>query len=126
MILTEHIVTLNQKTLTKMTDRCVILISSLATDQIQIVNSRRLEDSIKGNKIQFDKFDGSLPENKEIRDKLFGVSGLRGKYPQCFLESDGAYRFIGLWDQIEELIESDTIPVEVLDANPSIPTFKKV
>lgn len=109
-----------------MTDKCILLFSSLATDQIQLVNSRRLEDVLLGNKIQFDKVDGSLVENKEIRDKLFASSGLRGKYPQCFLESDGVYRFIGLWDQIEELVESDTIPADVLAANPSIQTFKAV
>ncbi len=109
-----------------MTERCVFLHSSLATDQIQIVNSRRLEDVLIGNKIQFEKIDGSLTENKEVRDKLFAVSNLRGKYPQCFLESDGTYRFLGLWEKLEEMIECDTIPAEVLEANPSIQTFKKV
>ena len=110
----------------EMTDNCTFLYSSLATDQIQIVNSRRLEDALIGNKIKFEKIDGSLTENKEVRDKLFAVSNLRGKYPQCFLETDGAFRFLGLWDEIEALIDSDTIPVEVLDANPTIPTFKRV
>lgn len=109
-----------------MTDKCILLFSSLATDQIQLVNSRRLEDVLLGNKIQFDKIDGSLVENKDIRDKLFASSGLRGKYPQCFLESDGVYRFIGLWDHMEELVESDTIPADILAANPSIQTFKSV
>ncbi len=110
-----------------MTEKCTFLYSSLATDQIQIVNSRRLEDTLSANKIDFIKIDGSLTEHKEVRDKLFSVSGQRGKYPQCFLQdTDGNYRFLGLWEQMEEMIECDTIPAEVLEANPTIQTFKKV
>lgn len=110
----------------KMSDRAIFLYSSLATDQIQIVNSRRLEDALSGNKINFLKVDGALPENKEMRDKLFGVSNLRGKYPQCFLEKDGNITFIGLWDECESLIDCNALPADVLAANPQIKTFNSV
>ena len=87
-----------------MTESCILLYSSLATDQIQVVNSRRLEDSLSGRKIQFEKIDGSMTDSKEIRDALFSVSGQRGKYPQCFLKAeDGAYAFVGLWEEIENV-----------------------
>ncbi len=105
----------------------VFLYSSLATDQIQVVNSRRLEDSLAGRKVQFEKVDGSLAENKEVRDVLFGCSGQRGKYPQCFLRSEsGEYTFVGLWEEVESLLECDSIPAEVLAANPQIKTFDHV
>lgn len=111
----------------KMSQTAVLLYSSLATDQIQVVNSRRLEDVLKGNKIQFEKVDGSYPDNKDLRDILFGVSGQRGKYPQCFLKDDsGSYTFVGLWEEVESLVECDTIPAEVLAANPQIKTFAQV
>jgi hypothetical protein len=110
-----------------MSQTAVLLYSSLATDQIQVVNSRRLEDVLKGNKVQFDKVDGSYPDNKELRDVLFGVSGQRGKYPQCFLKDEsGNYKFVGLWEELESLIECNTIPSEVLAANPQIQTFSQV
>ena len=109
-----------------MSDRAIFLYSSLATDQIQIVNSRRLEDALSGNKINFLKVDGALPENKEMRDKLFGTSNLRGKYPQLFLEKDGALTFIGLWEECESLIDCNTLPADVLAANPNIKTFNSV
>lgn len=110
-----------------MSDVCVFLYSSLASDQIQVVNSRRLEDSLIGRKVQFDKVDGSLAENKEVRDALFASSGQRGKYPQCFLKNEaGEYEFVGLWDEVEALLECDTLPAEVLAANPQIKTFDTV
>ena len=105
----------------------VLLFSSLATDQIQVVNSRRLEDALVGRKIQFEKVDGSMVEQKELRDVLFSVSGQRGKYPQCFLKGeDGSYQFVGLWEDVEGLLECDTIPAEVLASNPQIKTFEQV
>lgn len=74
-----------------------------------------------------DKIDGLIPENKDLRDKLFGISGHRGKYPQCFIQdNDGNIRFVGLWDEIESLVDCDSLPSDVLAANPSINTFSKV
>lgn len=110
-----------------MTERAVMLFSSLSTDQIVVVNTRRLEDVLKGKKLSHDKVDGVLPENKEVRDKLFSVSGQRGKYPQCFIvDGEGNYRFVGIWDEVESLVDCDALPSEVLAANPTIPTFSSV
>lgn len=110
-----------------MSKTCVFLHSSLSTDQIQIVNSRRLEDTLIAKNIVFTKIDGSEAEHKEFRDILFGVSKQRGKYPQCFLEADDkTYEFIGLWDEIESLIECEDIPAEILQQNPNIKTFSSV
>ena len=110
-----------------MTERAVMLFSSLSTDQIVVVNTRRLEDVLRGKKLIHDKVDGVLPENKEVRDKLFSISGQRGKYPQCFIaDGEGNYRFVGMWDEVESLVDCDTLPAEVLAANPSISTFSSV
>lgn len=110
-----------------MSQTCIFLSSSLSTDQIQFVNSRRMEDTLIAKKIQFEKIDGSAPKKKEQRDILFGVSQQRGKYPQCFLKhEDGTYSFVGSWDEMESLVECEELPQDVLDANPTIATFGKV
>jgi len=89
--------------------------------------------------------DGSDPESKQLRDKLFEISGKRGKYPQCFLLlSDDTYKFIGLWEevitlliihyliqcyifeQLESLADCESLPSEVLSANPNIQTISNV
>ena len=106
--------------------KVVILVSSLSADEIQKVNSNRLETALKGKRLVYEKVDGALPENKELRDKLFHSSSLRGKYPQCFICTGDELRFIGMWEDIESLLDSDSIPKEILDANPGIPTFSKV
>ena len=84
-----------------MTSIVVILVSSLNANSIQEVSQRRLEDFIS-SKFKYEKIDGSLPDNKPIRDILFTASGARGKYPQCFIKNvaEGSYSFIGLWDQV--------------------------
>ena len=65
---------------------------------------------------------------KEKRDECFGISGVRGNYPQCFLEntSDGKIEFVGLWDAIEGMVECNDIPADVIANNPDIKTFDKV
>lgn len=77
-----------------------ILYSSLTTDALQEMAQRRMDNLFLSHKLDFIKIDGSEAERKEIRDKLFSVSGQRGKYPQCFLEKDGEYKFIGLWNKV--------------------------
>jgi hypothetical protein len=54
------------------------------------------------------------------------ISGLRAKYPQCFVLTDGLYRFVGIWETIEKLVECDSIPREELAAHPEIETFTSV
>ena len=51
---------------------------------------------------QYELVDGGLPEFKERRNELFGISGLRGKYPQLFLNNE----FVGNYDEIEYLNET--------------------
>ena len=80
-----------------------------------------------GKKIVFDKVDGSVEETKELRNTLFSVSNIRGKYPQCFIANlDGSYEFIGGWEEIEGFAESDTLPSDFLISNPDVKTFSKV
>jgi hypothetical protein len=104
----------------------VMLFSGMASDQIQTVNARRLDSALNGKKIVHEKIDGSNPDVKDIRDKLFAVSGHRGKYPQLFIKDGENYEFVGLWEEVEGLLDCDDLDKSVLDANPQIKTFSKV
>ena len=78
------------------------------------------------------QYDGSWPDHIDLRNKLFSVSGQRGKYPQCFISrmnsssNEAEYEFIGLWEAIENLADMDSIPADFLATHPEIRTFTKV
>jgi hypothetical protein len=51
---------------------------------------------------------------------------LRAKYPQCFINNNDNYEFVGQWEAVETLVECDSIPAEILAAHPDIKTFTNV
>ena len=51
---------------------------------------------------------------------------MRAKYPQCFINNEGIFDFVGQWEAIETLVECDSLPTEVLAAHPEIKTFTSV
>lgn len=58
--------------------------------------------------------------NKEVRTQLFEASGKR-TYPQVFLkEADGSYTNVGDFEEVQSLNDTDTLPQDVLDANPTV------
>lgn len=65
-------------------------------------------------------FSGVEPANKEVRTQLFECSGKR-TYPQVFLkEKDGSYANVGDFEEVQSLNDTDTLPQDVLDANPTV------
>ena len=105
----------------------LMLWSSTTGDVIQQKNQTRLENLLIAKKLEIKKIDGSDPDSKDRRDACFAVSGVRGNYPQCFLEHDnGTLVFVGVWDTIESLVECNDIPEEVIAQNPDIKTFNTV
>ena len=82
---------------------------------------------MESKKVNFFEVDGSDAEQKELRSTLFNLSGLRGKYPQVFLQdAGGQYSFVADWDEFEGLLDSDGLPPNVLKENPGIETFTTV
>jgi hypothetical protein len=72
------------------------------------------------------QMDGSDPLNRDKRDFLFSVSSVRS-YPQIFLESDGnAFKYVGTWQHVQELLDNVDIPADVLAQHPDIQTFNTV
>lgn len=78
----------------------VVLLSSMPSDQVQVVNQRRLDTLLMSYRFEFETIDAADPEKKEIRDMLFGLSNQRGKYPQIFIKTDDKYEFAGLYDEV--------------------------
>jgi hypothetical protein len=112
--------------------------SSYESTSIQSQNQVRCKDTLEGKNLVFETIDGALEHNKDMRNKLFSISNVRGKYPQVFIKGENGDKieFIGLWDKIEvtsaiknalpvisnhfpqSLLDCDALPAEVLAANP--------
>lgn len=105
----------------------VVLVTSMPSTTVIEGNQASLRQILKTKLATATKeVDGVLPENKDTRSALFECSGKRGAYPQVFiLEKDGKYTNVGDFDEIQSLNDTDTLPPDVLAANPEIPTFKK-
>jgi hypothetical protein len=87
-------------------------------------HTNKMVDLFAAKKFNVVMVDGTVPESKDIRDVLFLVSGLRGKYPQCFLSrSRGHFEFVGTWDAIGDLLENESLPDKFLREHPEIRTF---
>lgn len=68
---------------------------------------------------------GVEPANKDTRTAMFECSGKR-TYPQVFIkEADGKWTSVGDFDEVQSLNDADTLPPDVLAANPQIATFQK-
>ena len=91
----------------------VLLTSPYCIDPTQHSDQARTRHALEAlGDCRFIEVDGS--ENVEFRDRLFRASGHRGKYPQLFVfdvskPPSEALRFIGLWSQIEVMIENDAM-----------------
>jgi hypothetical protein len=94
----------------KMSDRVVVLFTSTPKTLVEVAQNR-LYNVIAAKKLVADKFDGCLTENKEIRDKLFGISNKRGDYPQIFLKRGDDYIFVGLWEQVMGVLKISIHPL---------------
>ena len=106
----------------------ILLLSHCLSDAIQEADQRRVQDLLKAKGVDWVEVDGADWEQMELRDTLCDLSGHFGKYPQLFIQGKdgGRTEFVGLWADIEELNECNTIPDEVLSTNPQIRTFNRV
>ncbi len=75
---------------------------------------------------QLELVDGAAPSNKERRNDLFGISGIRAKYPQIFVVVDNdddddatptTTTFVADWEGFEAMNEMGTLR-ETLNLGP--------
>ncbi len=87
--------------------KIVVLISSYGGN-IQIkTNQERAFTILKGMKVEGDQLevvDGAVAPNREKRNELFGVSGIRAKYPQFFVvDQTDKTHFVANWEDFEAM-----------------------
>lgn len=82
---------------------CIVLISSLNSSNEQEKNTRNVIAILNAKKIKQQYIDGAQEEFNTRRDELFQISGLRGQYPQVFLQHQDTQQieFLGNYDTIQ-------------------------
>lgn len=67
---------------------------------------------MSGFKIDHKVVDGADEAQKELRNELFSISGIRGKYPQVFLTNKtDKTEFVGDFAAIQTLVENNDVTV---------------
>jgi glutaredoxin len=82
----------------------VMLVSSVSGNQKVELYQRKMSDLLEAHKVTFARLDGSLDENRDRRNALWGVSGERS-YPQLFIDDE----YVGDWNTLEMLNETEQI-----------------
>ena len=107
--------------------KLLCLISKGVHDRRQSANQGKALDWLSSRHVPHTVIDGMDADQHEKRNKLFGISGIRGNYPQFFFEhQDGTITFLGNFDKIESLNETSGLPPEVLAQHPEVDTWDKV
>ena len=108
----------------------LVLISSMSLDRNVQQQQDRAMTLLRAKGISFETIDGAQAVNKERRNDLFAMSGLRGKYPQFFLvhpqaqtrdDDDGesepvlpTVSFFADWDKLEAINDASSLPDDIL------------
>ena len=113
--------------------RLVVLISKGVSDRAQKTNQQRALSILAARKTPYEEVDGMNPIQKERREMLFGVSKIRGNYPQFFLACTAGRgsinettTYLGNYHWIHELNDTVDLPQDILAANPDLETWDRV
>lgn len=107
--------------------RLVCLISQGCHDRTQETHQATALRLFNVKQIPYTIVDGMDPDQRQARNELFNISGLRGNYPQFFFQyQNGTIKYLGNFFTLERLNESSNLPAEVLSRHVDIETFEKV
>mmetsp|Transcript_159512 Transcript_159512/g.281565 ORF Transcript_159512/g.281565 Transcript_159512/m.281565 type:complete len:120 (+) Transcript_159512:54-413(+) len=105
----------------------------LIANETSATNQKKQEEVkqvCRGWKLDWEEVDGTLEENRELRSKLWDISGKKAEWPQAFaLKDDGEYVFLGDHELIQKVNEMTSYikeNPEVREANPDAKTFDEV
>lgn len=94
----------------------LVLISRQSLDRTVVQDQEKALHTLTTMGINFTTIDGTDPENKEVRNELFSLSGLRAIYPQFFVvHSNGTKTFWGGMGVFEASNEGGTLQNDLAD-----------
>jgi len=107
--------------------KLICLISKGCHDRTQSTNQSKALDWLSSRGVPHRIVDGNDVGQREERNQLFEISGIRGNYPQFFFEwKDGTIYYFGNFEKIDVLNETTGLPPDVLAQHPELETWDKV
>ncbi len=107
--------------------KLICLVSQGCHDRTQETNQSMALRWFNSKHIPYTIVDGMDPNQRQKRNQLFDISGLRGNYPQFFFEyQNGTIQYLGNFSKLERLNESSNLPSEVLSRHVQIETWDKM
>eukprot|EP00984_Skeletonema_dohrnii_P003326 scaffold1117_cov187-Skeletonema_dohrnii-CCMP3373.AAC.2 len=79
----------------------VVLISEGNFNFTQTANQKNALQLLADLSLPYTTIDGMDPDQREKRNELFDISGIRGNYPQFFLCKGEGYEFLGNYEWLE-------------------------
>merc|ERR1711971_497714 len=85
----------------------ILLWSSLASTAHQTAAQTKMNNLFQ--EYRCEQLDGAQGENKELRNKLFNCSTVRGKYPQIFIVNENdELQYIGNDEDVQYQVDAET------------------
>ena len=113
--------------LVKEQKKLICLVSQGCHDRTQETNQSVSLRWFNSKRIPYTIVDGMDPNQRQKRNELFDISGIRANYPQFFFEyQTGTIQYLGNFGKLERLNESSNLPSEVLSRHVEIETWDKI
>lgn len=107
--------------------KLICLISKGCHDRTQSTNQSVALGWFDSRHLPYTIVDGMDPSQRQTRNELFLISGVRGHYPQFFFQyQNGTIQYVGNFNKLERLNESSNLPSEVLSRHLEIETWEKI
>eukprot|EP01096_Ripella_sp_DP13-Kostka_P003599 TRINITY_DN15426_c0_g1_i1.p3 TRINITY_DN15426_c0_g1~~TRINITY_DN15426_c0_g1_i1.p3 ORF type:complete len:117 (-),score=61.90 TRINITY_DN15426_c0_g1_i1:79-384(-) len=85
----------------------LVLVSTASSSMPLQKAQRKIADWLQIKKLAYEEVDGANREFAELRNKLWDIAGQR-VYPLVFIKDGENYTFVGDYDAVEYLMESET------------------
>ena len=101
------------------------IMSAGSNHQVQMKNQKRALTILEAIGIQPEVLDAADPANDIVRDELYGMSGIREKFPQFFLVQGDRTSFFADFMELDNMNEEGTLAEWLRMEIPSVATLKR-
>ena len=100
--------------------KILVLVSLQSFDREVTQNQNNSISVLRAHGLSFETLDGADQANRDRRNELFEISGLRAKYPQFFIVDENQTTFWGDWKKFQTSNENKSLATDLLGSTPKV------